>query len=54
MTGNQGDRKDFGDLLENFNRAMIEVDPKSVQLDAPPSLRDAFPVYHAALRRLYA
>ncbi len=48
------DREGFDDLLENFNRAMMEVDTKSVQLDGPAALRVAFVKYHAALRRLYA
>lgn len=47
-------REDFGDLLENFNRAMMEVDPNSVQLDAPAEVQVAFDKYHAALRRVYA
>ncbi len=51
MTENHRDREDFGDLLENFNRAMMEADPKSVQLEAPAAVQVAFDKYHAALRR---
>ena len=52
---NQEDvQEGLDNLLENFNRAMIEVGPKSIQLDAPPAVQAAFLEYHAALRRLYA
>lgn len=47
-------REGFDGLLENFNRAMMEVDPKEVQLDGPAEARVAFNKWHAALRRLYA
>ncbi len=54
MPNQEDGREDFSDLLENFNRAMMEADPKSVQLDAPAEVQVAFDKYQAALRRRYA
>ena len=47
MTEDQ--REGFDDLLENFNRAMIEVDPEEVHLDAPAALKVAFAKYLEAV-----
>ena len=52
MTEDQ--REGFDNLLENFNRAMIEVDPEEVHLDAPAAVQVAFDKYQAALRRQVA
>ena len=50
MTEGPKGQEDFTDLVENFNHAMIEADPKDVHLDAPDPLRVDFVKLHAALR----